>query len=173
MFATLSNGSEDHDQQPGYLGGVLARSVATNRPLVLSLWATADQGGEVYCVTDLHTGVAVGQRPALLQCLFFDGPRAAAQVAADERSNRERIYPAIADVPGLVAALILRGADGACVIAGLATAPEVFEETARRTMATELLPGEDPALLRGPDRFEQGRVEVAELDLLLPTAVAV
>ena len=40
----------------------------------------------------------------------------------------------------------------------LATAAEHFEEIQRRVMTTELLPGEDPALLGGPDRVEVRRV---------------
>lgn len=172
MFATLSSAEEGHDQQPGYLGGVVARSVATNRALVLSLWTTADHAGEVYAVTDLHTGTAVGQPPARLSCLFFDGPRGAAQVAADDRSNRERIVPAIIAVPGLIVGLTMRAADGAFVIAALATDQAVFEEIAQRSMATGLLPGEDPALLRGPERFEDGRVEVVDLGILLPASVS-
>jgi hypothetical protein len=44
-------------------------------------------------------------------------------------------------------------------VLGAATDARHFAEISRRIMSTELLPGEDPALLTGPDRIETYAVE--------------
>jgi hypothetical protein len=92
------------------------------------------------------------------QLSFWDGPRSAELVAAHERAGRERIMPAIeADETmqqELVAVLVLRGRDGGEVVVSV-TRTECGLERAREVIfATELLPGEDPALLQDPDRIE-------------------
>jgi hypothetical protein len=91
--------------------------------------------------------------------LTYFGPTDDADVlAARDRAREGRIRPAIEDDPQLrdelVALLVLRAPDGGEVVvsvtrseAGLARGQEVV-------MSTELLPGEDPALLPGPDRIE-------------------
>jgi hypothetical protein len=99
------------------------------------------------------------------QLSYFPPTRDADVLAARDRARRERIEPAVTDAPELrdelVSLLVLRAPDGGEVIvsvtrseAGLARAQEVV-------MSTELLPGEDPELLPGPDRIEVYEVAAA------------
>ena len=66
----------------------------------------------------------------------------------------QRIWPAIRGLSGLVGVYILRGSDLSSVVVTLATSVETLDAAQRAVMATELTPGEDPALLPGPDRVE-------------------
>ena len=95
-----------------------------------------------------------------------DGDRARADAA--ERGGRDRIWPAVREVEGIVGVLALRSDDDRIVVVGLTTDRETHATVQRTVMATSLLPDEDPALLPGPDRIDLVRVLSAEL----PTAVA-
>ena len=86
--------------------------------------------------------------------MYFDGPRAPEQAAAADRAGRERIWPAISGLRGLVGAYVLHGRDLAEVIITLTISTQTLDAAERAAMSTELLPGEDPALLPGPDRIE-------------------
>jgi hypothetical protein len=90
--------------------------------------------------------------------LCFDGPRAPEQAAAEDLAGRQRIWPAIRDLSGLVGVYALRGSDLSAVVVTLATSVETLDAAQRAVLATELMPGEDPALLTGPDRVEIHRV---------------
>jgi len=119
-----------------------------------------------YEVVATNDGVAAGQPPSYAQVTWFDGPRSPAQVTADDRAGRERVWPAARAVSGSVGAWILR-TDGLGMVAiGLATSVETLEEIQGTIMSSELLPGEDPALLAGPDRQDIHRVLFAELPVL-------
>ena len=83
----------------------------------------------------------------------FDGPRDAAQVAADRRASRERVGPAAMQVQGALGAVVLRAEDGAMVTVAFADSPATLEASARAILSTPLLPAEDPALLGGPQRY--------------------
>lgn len=83
----------------------------------------------------------------------FSGPRDAAQVAADRRASRERVAPAALQVAGALGAVVLRAADGGMVTVAFADSPASLEASSRTILSTPLLPGEDPALLGGPDRY--------------------
>jgi hypothetical protein len=61
----------------------------------------------------------------------------------------------------------MRSADDRIVVVGLSTGTETYEQVQAAVVGSELLPDEDPALLRGADRIDQARVLFAEL----PTAV--
>lgn len=102
----------------------------------------------------------------------FAGPRDAAQVGADRRSGPDRVWPAASQVDGVLGALVLRGADGAMVVVGFAASPAALEAASRAIGSTPLLPGEDPALLRGPDRSTACRVTDDGLAALLRTYAA-
>jgi hypothetical protein len=52
------------------------------------------------------------------------------------------------------AARAIRGPDLGSVVITLATSVPALDVIGRTVMSTELLPGEDPALLPGPDRIE-------------------
>ena len=64
------------------------------------------------------------------------------------------IWPAIRHLSGLVGVYVLRGRDLGSVVITLTTSAETLDAAARAVMSTELQPGEDPALLPGPDRIE-------------------
>jgi hypothetical protein len=96
------------------------------------------------------------------QIIYFDGPRSPELIAAADRAGRERVTPAVLADPTLaaehVATWVLRQPDGTeltIVITGTAAALDRGQEI---IMSTELLPGEDPALLPGPDRIERYEV---------------
>jgi len=154
--------------QPGLLGSVTFRQLAGSAGVCLTLWeteasATAYLGqravlaalpGEVYEVTAAEDGPASAQAPAWARLMYFDGPRAPEQAAAADRAGRQRIWPAISGLSGLVGAYVLHGRDFGALIITLATSVETLDAAERAAMSTELLPGEDPALLPGPDRIE-------------------
>jgi len=88
------------------------------------------------------------------QLTYFDGPRTPEQVAATDFAHRERIVPAVSEVAGTIRAYRLRRADGTEVVVAIAESEQALLDAQKAIMATELLPGEDPALLPGPDRVE-------------------
>jgi hypothetical protein len=96
------------------------------------------------------------------QALWFDGPRSAEVVAAHERAGLERIEPAISAHPELmdelVATLAMRRPDGGELIVTIMETESALDRATAVIMSTELLPGEDPALLTNPDRVERYEV---------------
>lgn len=141
---------------------VLRRCLADpgGRPVLeVSLWpdepsARATGDDEVWSVVAHLLGRSVGLPPTTAQLLRFDGPRHAAAVAASRRAGAERIWPAVRDLDGLVDTWVLAQPDGAELVLSFATSAEHFARAGERIMSTALLPGEDPALLPGPDRVE-------------------
>ena len=97
----------------------------------------------------------------------FHGPRDATQVAADRRASRERVAPAALEVEGALGALVLRAADGGMITVALADSPASLEASSRAILSTPLLPGEDPELLGGPDRYTICRVVGDEVTAVL------
>ncbi len=96
----------------------------------------------------------------------FDGPRTAEWVAAEARASHERIHPATEDVPGYVGTLRVERADGGVLLVSMAESAEALQEGMDRILSTELLPGEDPAMLTGPDRTSFSVVVRADLPVL-------
>lgn len=88
----------------------------------------------------------------------FDGPRDDAQVTADRRASRERVSPAAMQVPGVLGSVVLRAGDGAMVTVAFGDSPGALEAGSRAILSTPLLPGEDPALLGGPQRYTSCQV---------------
>jgi hypothetical protein len=105
-----------------------------------------------------HDDTANPGTPGYLQLTAFDGPRPPEWTATFELGARERIWPVLRAVPGITSALICRGADGSALALTLATSIEALEAALTAIMRTELLPGEDPALLTGPDRVDVQRL---------------
>ncbi len=99
------------------------------------------------------------------QIVRFGGPRSDELVAAGERAGRERVIPAVAADPRLRAAhrgtYILRTPDGGELVLVLSDRDDLWQHAADVIDGTALLPGEDPALLTGPDGVEQYRVVAA------------
>ncbi|GAD83071.1 hypothetical protein [Nocardia asteroides] len=86
--------------------------------------------------------------------VWFDRPRTAAELAAADFASANRIAPALATVPGLLDYYELRRPDGSGVVIGFGESEAALDAVRAAILATELLPGEDPALLPGPDRVE-------------------
>lgn len=112
---------------------------------------TAAPSGAAYEVEDLF-GCPGGFADVAL-VTEFDGPRDADQVAADRRANRDRVWPAAAQVEGTRGAVVLRGSDGGMVVVALAADLESLEAGTHAILSTPLLPGEQAARLLGPDRI--------------------
>jgi hypothetical protein len=88
------------------------------------------------------------------QLTYFDGPRTPEQVAADDFAGRERIQPAVSKLGHRFRVYVLRRDDGSQVVVSIADSEQALLDAQKAIMSTELLPGEDPALLPGPDRIE-------------------
>jgi hypothetical protein len=180
----LANPSIGVAGQPGLLSSLTCRQLGGPATVYLTLWDTeADaagfpgpsaglttSAGEVYQVTDTEDGPAAAQTPAYARLVCFDGPRAPEQVAAEDLAGRQRIWPAIHGLTGLVSVYVLRGSDLSSVVITLATSIETLDAAQQAVMATELTPGEDPALLPGPDRVEIHRVTSHHLSAVGPAA---
>jgi hypothetical protein len=99
------------------------------------------------------------------QLTYFDGPRSDEMAAASRRGGLERIEPAMAADPFMVSELVgiyvLAGPDNAELVITIVKSEEALRRAREVIMATELLPGEDPALLPGPDRVDVYRVAYA------------
>jgi hypothetical protein len=98
-----------------------------------------------------------------MQVVAFDGPRTAEWAAAEERAGEARIWPAVRDLAGVHRVLLIRADDNATLVVMLADGVAAIDEAVRAIRATTLLPGEDPALLTGPDRVAVYRLRHADL----------
>ena len=96
------------------------------------------------------------------QLIHFDGPRSPELIAAADRGSRERVEPAIMSRPelmdDLVAVYDLRQPNGAQVTVVVVRTESTLQAAQDVIMSTALLPGEDPALLPGPNRVERYEV---------------
>jgi hypothetical protein len=136
------------------------------RVTTLALW-TATTDPMAYEVEADQTGGAGGRPPTAALTLWFDGPMSPARIAAARFGYRERIAPVLATLPGLVRSVVLRrNRDGASCVVGLAVDLSALESGEAAVNATPLLPGEDPALLTGPDRVETHHVVSSRLEAL-------
>jgi hypothetical protein len=125
-----------------------------------------------YAVVHAQQGV-VPSAANYLQITTFDGPRGPAWGTAFERASRERIEPAVLGTPGIVAVIQCRAADGGALALTLAASVESLEAALEAIMSTQLLPGEDPAMLTGPDRVDVHRLLHADLPDPAPEAFPV
>jgi hypothetical protein len=110
-------------------------------------------------VVDDWAGSAAGADPKAATVIYFDGPISPAAYAAAKRAAKDRVQPALRDVPGLIRLVTLwdpTARSTASIM--LADSIETLEEAARVVNSTTLLPDEDPALLPGPDRADMHRV---------------
>lgn len=94
-----------------------------------------------------------------VQVMLFDGPRSDEAVEAARRAGRERIAPLISSHPDLRTGLLggFRGVgpDGAECVVVLARDAAALDTLGHLVMTSELLPGEDPTLLTGPNRIDR------------------
>ena len=98
------------------------------------------------------------------QLTMFEGPRSPELIAAARRADKERIQPLLDAHPELNADLVaryrLRQPDGGYAVLVITGSEATLDTAIELIMTSELLPGEDPALLPGPSRVE--RYAVAE-----------
>jgi hypothetical protein len=153
---------------PGLLGSITLGQLAGPAEVLVTFWETqasavsfagprpqpAGPRGRVYEVADAREGMAAAHAPLYALVPYFDGPQLPEMSAAADRAWRQRLWPAIRDVDGLVAAYVLRQDDLGAVVLQLGSSLEALEAAGQAIRATDLLPGEDPALLPGPDRIE-------------------
>lgn len=142
------------------LGVLVGEPVVDGDAIAFALWPGAGPGR--YRLTQSLAGTADGV-PTHMQVVEFDGPRTAQWAAAEERAGTERIWPAVRGVAGLHRVLLMKADDNATVTVILAGGTEPIDAAARAIMSTTLLPGEDPALLTGPDRVGVYRLRQADL----------
>ena len=119
---------------------------------------TPRSGTDTYQVMAIETGTAGGRQPTHARVAYFDGPRAPEQAAVEDFPGNQRLPPAGRGLSGLVSVWALRGPQFASVVCTLATSMAELDEVSRAVMSTGLLPGEDAALLPGPDRIQTHQV---------------
>lgn len=97
---------------------------------------------------------SAGAEPRAASVLWFDGPISPEGRAAARFAGEQRVLPALTEqCPGLVRALTLWApTHRATVTVGFAVSLEAMAGNRAVVQGTTLLPGEDPALLPGPDR---------------------
>jgi hypothetical protein len=141
------------------LGALVGRPLVSGDGLMLVGWS--DGGAGRFELADVLSGHSTG--PArYMQVITFDGPRSP-EWAAAERLAATRMWPAARDVPGVVRILRLQAEDNGVTVVTLAETADAIDETVRAVLSTSLLPGEDPALLTGPDRIGIYRLVHADL----------
>ena len=166
------------------LGSCTLADLGGSEGAVVAFWPTEDAattaasrstsdvgGGTRYRVVDSQPGRAHTAPPGFAQRTRFDGPRSPEVVDAGARAGRERIWPAVKDIAGIVGVHVLLDDDDGAVVLGFATDVEALHAVQRAIFATQLLPGEDPALLPGPDRVSIDRVLAADLSVLARVVV--
>jgi hypothetical protein len=88
------------------------------------------------------------------QLTYFDGPRTPEQIAAADFAGQERITPAVSKLGHRLSVYVLRRDDGSEVTVVIGDTKQALLDVQKAIMGTDLLPGEDPGLLPGPDRIE-------------------
>ncbi len=147
-----------HTREDAELASERSRAARGPRPFTLL-------SDDIYEVDDDVTGPASTQRAEAAFVGHFDGPLSPARVAAARRGGRERIRPALQQVPSLIRTLVLwHPVDSKMAVVHLVTSIEGLQDVTAAVTSTELLADEDPSLLTGPDRVQAHRV----LSYLLP-----
>jgi len=144
------------------LGALIGRPLAPGDGIMLVGWPETGPGR--YHLIETRPGPSAG--PATyLQVVEFSGPHSEEWVAAEQRAAAERLAPATEGIAGIVSVLRMRAADNAYLVAVLAESLDVFDQASQAIMSTDLLPGEDPAFLGGPDRISFYRLVHADLPI--------
>lgn len=167
---------------PGFAGLYMLEQLGAGRRIVVTLWQTRDEAvgasgrtraqlgprpfelelDEIYEVIDDWSGSASAESPGAAAFLQFETPMSQARFDAGQRGTKERIQPALAGHPGAVRTLTLWDDEARqFVVFTFATSIDTLDDCGRIANSTELLPGEDPALLTGPTRADLCRVLAA------------
>lgn len=160
MYATIertSGGAAEHNGASERLR--LAR-VAGSGELLVNLWDREPAGPEVYQVEVDKPLTDAGKPAEFAAVVTFSGPVSQPVKDASDRAGHERIGPAMVGHPGAVRMLALwQPEQRRQVIITMATSMQSLEEGGRKVSSLPLLPGEDVALLPGPDHVELFRVQ--------------
>ena len=144
------------------LGALVGRPLAPGDGIMLVGWPEGGPGR--YHVIETRRGRGTG--PATyMQVVEFAGPHTGEWVAAEERAAAGRLGPATDGIDGIVSVTRLRAADNAYLVVVLAESMDSFDTASQAIMSTDLLPGEDPAFLGGPDRITFYRLVHADLPI--------
>jgi hypothetical protein len=144
------------------LGALIGRPLVPGDGIMLVGWPETGPGR--YHLIETSPGRSAG--PATyMQVVEFSGPRGEEWVAAEQRAAAGRLGPATEGIAGIVSVMRMRAADNACLVAVLAESMDVFDVASQAIMSTDLLPGEDPAFLGGPDRISFYRLVHADLPI--------
>lgn len=117
----------------------------------------------VYRVVEHQQGPAAGEEPRFAQVVWLNAAGGPDRAESIVRAGRERIAPAVRDVPGFIDTTVLRADDDSIVALTLVTDIGTPETLQRAVLATSLLPWEDPARVGDPDRVDVQRVLDAHL----------
>jgi hypothetical protein len=164
---------------PGFAGLYMLDQIGPGRRVLLTLWRSRAEAvtassrtrtelgprpfeldvDEIYEVIDDWSGPSSAQQPGAASFMRFETPMNQARFDAGVRAARERIQPALAEVEGAVRTMALWDAEARqLVVFAFATSLDTLDVAGRIANSTELLPGEDPALLAGPSRYDVCRV---------------
>lgn len=149
--------------RPGFVGGFALALIGPPRGVLVTLWhnvaVVPDPAAETYVIDGEWVGRDSGAAPAAASIASFDGPISAELEAAAAFGSEHRVVPAIVAVPGTIYGFAMWDPDlRARRVLTLTSTVDAIEAVGRAVNATKLLPGEDRALLPGPDRVEVYRV---------------
>jgi hypothetical protein len=117
----------------------------------------------VYRVVDHHLGAARREKPRFAQVVWLNAGGGPERAEALVRAGRERIAPAVQDLPGVIDTAVLRAEDDSIVVVTLVMDISTPEDVERAIRATPSLPWEDPSTRGNPDRVDVQRVLDAHL----------
>jgi plasmid stabilization system protein ParE len=158
MYATLHR--RTGAPPAGHDPALRLRQIGGPTGLTVQLWPARPADPTAFEVVEDRGLAEPAAPPAAASVLTFGGPLSDDVLRAAERAGRERIAPAMEGHPGAVRLITLwQPEQRRQVVITLATSLEALEEGSRRIGELPLLPGEDIALLPGPDHVEMFRVE--------------
>lgn len=158
MYATMHRTSGELPVDPG--AELRLRQIGGPLGLTVHLSPERPADPSAFEVRADHHLTEPDATPTVASVVTFAGPVSEAVDEAGRRAARDRIAPAMRDHAGGVRLLSLWQPElRRQVLITLATSVEALEEAGRKINSLPLLPGEDVALLPGPDHVEMFRVE--------------
>ncbi len=110
--------------RPGMVAAYVMRPMDQKQPILATVWEAVEYadlspvtvGGQDYADGRFEGRDSVDDPAAYASIIYFDGPRPQAEADAIDRANRERIAPAVRDLPGNLGAFVGRNPDGSFVV---------------------------------------------------------